>query len=204
MTRLAAGRPQSSSRFPPSSAPITPPPSQALTPVLVAGSHHLGGRESGRDLRKHDDRSAGKDQPQHQLEHLHQQILPAGVEDGQVAHRRPPAQSCRSRTDQTAAGGRFSRPSPPPQKPARSAAGPRTGYPALPASVLLPGSCAVPWCVLQLFSAFVLPSSVQTLVLFPIIFDSFIVPRETRVGNDSFCRKSFFQGCFSCPDSISR
>ena len=56
--------------------------------VLVAGSDHLGSGQVGGDIRKHDDRAAGKDQPQQQLEHLHQQVLPPGVEDGQIAHRR--------------------------------------------------------------------------------------------------------------------
>ena len=56
--------------------------------VLVALSHHPGGRDVGGDVRKHDDRAAGEDQPQQQLEHLPQQVFAPRVQNGQITHRR--------------------------------------------------------------------------------------------------------------------
>ena len=56
--------------------------------VLVAGRHHGGGRQVGGNLRKHDDRAAGKGQPQQQLGDVGQQVFAPGVQNGQITQGR--------------------------------------------------------------------------------------------------------------------
>ena len=56
--------------------------------VLIARGHHPRGRNVGGDVREHDHRAAGEDQAQHQLERLSDQVLAAGIQNGQIAHRR--------------------------------------------------------------------------------------------------------------------
>ena len=55
--------------------------------VLVALRYHAGRRDVGGDLGKDDDGAAGKHQPQHQLEHLADEVFAPCVEDGQIADR---------------------------------------------------------------------------------------------------------------------
>lgn len=56
--------------------------------VLVAGRHHLEGRQPLRlDVGKHDHRAACKHEPQRQLADVGQQILAPRVQHGQAAHR---------------------------------------------------------------------------------------------------------------------
>ena len=59
-----------------------------LITVLVAGRHHLEGRQPLRlDVGKHDHRAACKHEPQRQLADVGQQILAPRVQHGQAAHR---------------------------------------------------------------------------------------------------------------------
>ena len=59
-----------------------------LITVLVAGRHHLEGRQPLRlDVGKHDHRAACKHEPQRQLADVRQQILAPRVQHGQAAHR---------------------------------------------------------------------------------------------------------------------
>ena len=55
--------------------------------VLIALRYHAGRRDVGGDLGKDDDGAAGKHQPQHQLEHLADEVFAPCVEDGQIADR---------------------------------------------------------------------------------------------------------------------
>ena len=59
-----------------------------LITVLVAGRHHLEGRQPLRlDVGKHDHRAACKHEPQRQLTDVGQQVLAPRVQHGQAAHR---------------------------------------------------------------------------------------------------------------------
>jgi len=57
--------------------------------ITFGGGGHLRGGLVGGDVRKDDDRTAGEDEAQHKLGDVGQEIFAPGVEDGQIAQRRP-------------------------------------------------------------------------------------------------------------------